>query len=143
MDASEYLRYKKLSCSQTIARNKCMDAGLRTDILAKTANSTYRSTNSTIGFTPTCCVPTVPETSIRFSNDENIAIKPSERCSVNCSTLTDRYTTPFVVKPGCPIPYMSTTYKSPNCTPCYQATRRDDIKPINNFNCNNNCIPKY
>jgi hypothetical protein len=142
MDASEYLRYKKRSCGTTIARNKCIDAGLRTDMLAKAANQTFISPNSNLAMPRTCC-PTAVETAIRYDGDYGTAIKPTEKCGVTCSSFTDKYSAKFITQVGCPIPYMSTIYKSPCKVQEYQGTQFDNFKVINNFNCTSNCGPKY
>jgi hypothetical protein len=126
MDYSEYLRYKKQSCAQTIARNTCVDAGLRTDMLAKATNTTYRAIIST----SSCCPTVIPDTAVKFVNTESHPIMPTERCSVTCSSFTDKYSAPFITIPGCPIPYTSTSYISKKCTPCYQGTQLDNWKTV-------------
>jgi hypothetical protein len=130
MDYSAYLKLKKQSCSMTIARNRCIDSSLRTDMLAKAANRTYVPPFSTI--------VSNKESHVSFHTNTTIPVKPSETCGVTCSNIMDRYTTPFISISGCPITYTSTIYKSSNCKACYQATQFDNFKPINNFsNCAN------
>jgi hypothetical protein len=142
MDASEYLRYKKRSCATTIARNKCIDAGLRTDMLSKAANTTYQPPYSTIGIVQACC-PTAVETAIRYGGDYTTAIKPTEKCGVTCTSFTDKYNAKFITQVGCPVPYMSTIYLSPCKVQEFQGTQFDNFKVINNFNGTSNCGPKY
>lgn len=143
MDYSEYLRYKKASMPTTIARQTCMDASLRTYILSKAANTTSNTQNST--FTKKACCPGIaPEAAIGYRTNTTEASKlPETERAICCSTFQDRYTAPFIEKPGCPVPYMSTTYLSPKCEPCYQGTRFDKFKPEQAFRCTSNCGPKY
>ena len=142
MDASEYLRYKKRSCGTTIARNKCIDAGLRTDMLAKAANTIYHTPHSTIGIAQSCC-PNAPETAIRYGGDFTTAIKPTDQCGVTCTSFTDKYSAPFITQVGCSVPCVSTIYLSPCKVKEYQGTQSDTSKVINNYNCTSNCGPKY
>jgi hypothetical protein len=139
MNASEYLNYKKRQCVKTIARNQCMDAGLRTDMLAKAANTHFVSKNQLSTLTLAMC-----ETANKgYGGDYNTPIKSTETCGVTCAYLKDRYTAPFITTAGCPIPYVSTSYLSPCKVQPFQGTQFDNFKVIANYNCTSNCGPKY
>jgi hypothetical protein len=131
MNASEYLNYKKKQCSKTIARNQCIDAGLRTNMLAKATNTYFLSKSSLI---------TIKNTG--FAGDDVTPVAATLRCGPTCDTMNDRYTTPFITVSGCPITYLSTTYVSPCKVEPYQSTRLDTLRIINSYDCTSDCINK-
>jgi hypothetical protein len=138
MNASEYLNYKKKQCPKTIARNQCIDAGLRTTILAKAANKHFVSKNQLSTLTLAMC-----QTSTKgFSGDYTTPVMPTLRCGPTCETLGDRYTAPFITTPGCPIPYTSSFYLSPCKVELFQGTQFDNFKVIDNYACTSNCMNK-
>lgn len=128
MDASRYLRLKTASCPQTIARSRCIEAGLRTEMLGKAATTTYISPNnmtgnSNVSVPPNCCtnyiepggLNPVPETMITtrvgFSGDYVQPIKPPAGCepSAMCNDITNRYNYPFIQLSGCKYPATAST----------------------------------
>jgi len=128
MDASRYLRLKTASCPQTIARSRCIEAGLRTEMLGKAATTTYISPNNMTGNSNVpvpseCCtnyiepggLNPVPETMITtrigFSGDYVQPIKPPTGCeaSAMCNDITNRYNYPFIQLSGCPYPATAST----------------------------------
>jgi len=148
MDASRYLRLKTASCPQTIARSRCIEAGLRTEMLGKAATTTYISPNAMtnnpdVPVQSECCtnyiepgglnpVPkTMITTRIGFGGDYVQPINPPKGCewSAMCNDITNRYSDPFIILPGCPYPATASTLTevgggrviSKVCA-CYQCT---------------------
>lgn len=113
MNASEYLTYKKKQCSKTIARNQCMDAGVRTEMLQRAAN-TYSGANNAL----LCQTKTTG-----FKSTDTLTGRP-----IACCASTDRYSSPFITIPGEPMPHTSTLYLSPCKVQPYQGTRFDTFK---------------
>lgn len=123
MDASRYLRLKTASCPQTIARSRCIEAGLRTEMLRKAATTTYISPNN-MTYNPDvpppdeCCtnyiepggwnpVPkTMITTRVGFSGDYVQPINPPKDCvsAAMCNDIANRYDYPFIDLSGCPMP---------------------------------------
>lgn len=122
MDASQYLRRLKESCTQTLGRPKAMDAGLRTQIVRNAATSTYvPPTQSKVqtGLRPTneCCLKPQPGYDGAVTP---IALPAGCISQAACNDLENRYAEPITL-PGCPIPYMSSTYVQADSY-CYQGT---------------------
>lgn len=112
MDYSEYLRQKKLSQKTYIARSVPMDAGLRTYIKQKAAQSYYVSPNSNpaVIHTSNCC-----PTHESLGSTEVLPVKPASGCesSAMCAQLSNPYTVPYMVLPCCPMDYgPSNSYKN-------------------------------
>lgn len=120
MDASRYLRLKKEACAQTLARSKCIPSSLRTDMLAKAATQTFHTTHDAA---PVCIYP-CNTSKVAFGGNVTESIHPASACLANtmCADISDRYTTPFVVVPGCERPTEAPLYVSAHCTPCYHST---------------------
>ena len=128
MDASRYLRLKTASCPQTIARNRCIEAGLRTEMLRKAATTTYISPNN-MTYNPDvpppdeCCtnyiepggwnpVPkTMITTRVGFSGDYVQPINPPKDCvsAAMCNDIANRYEYPFIDLSGCVYPATAST----------------------------------
>jgi hypothetical protein len=112
MDYSEYLRQKKLSQKTFIARQVPMDAGLRTYIKQKAAQSYYVSPNSNpaVIHNSNCC-----PTTVSLDSFEVTPVKPASGCESAgaCAQLSDPYTTPYIELPCCPMDYgPSNSYKN-------------------------------
>lgn len=127
MNASEYLNYKKKQCPKTIARNQCMDAGLRTEMLAKASNTHYVSKNQLSTLKVVMC----QTATVGFGGSDTQPVRPTTICGPTCETSKDRYSSPFITVPGCPVPYMSTMYLSPCKVTPYQGTQSDNFKVQN------------
>lgn len=124
MDYSAYLRQKKAAQLTFISRQKPMDAGLRTYIKQKAADSYYVSPNSNpaILHSTECC-----PTRTVLDSFEVTPVKPASGCSATgaCAQLTDPYTTPYMVLPCCPIDYGLSNVNIGSAVGdcyCYQAT---------------------
>ena len=104
MDYSEYLRQKKLAQKTFISRSPPMDAGLRTYIKQKAAQSYYVSPNSNppVIHTSNCC-----PTHESLGSTEVEPVKPASGCesSAMCAQLSNTYTVPYMVLPCCEIDY--------------------------------------
>jgi hypothetical protein len=130
MDASQYLRRLKESCNQTIARSKCIDAGLRTQIVRNTAMSTYipptQSKNQS-GIEPInqCCLKPLPGYDGAVTPIQLPAGCVSDAA---CNDISNRYADPIILS-GCPIPYTSSTYVQADSYK-YQGTREQTSEAI-------------
>jgi hypothetical protein len=136
MDASQYLRRLKESCTQTISRPKSIDAGLRTQIVRNAAIRTYvppTMSKSQTGIIPTneCCLKPQPG----YDGAVTPIMPPVAGCisEIACNDLENRYADPIVL-PGCPIPYMSSTYIQANSY-VYQGTREQTSEAVRLRNC--------
>lgn len=124
MDYSEYLRQKKLAQKTFISRQGAMDAGLRTYIKQKAADSYFVPPNSNITspLRPDCC-----PTHVSLDSTEVSAVRPASGCesSAMCAQLSNTYTTPYITLPCCPMNYgPSNAYKNSAVIGgkyCYQA----------------------
>jgi hypothetical protein len=139
MNASEYLNYKKKQCVKTIARNQCMDSGLRTEMLAKAANTHFVSKNQLSTLTLAMC----QTATVGYGGSDTQPVRPTTICGPTCETRDDRYSSPFITIPGCPIPYTSTIYKSPCKVMPFQGTQFDNFKVQHTYECAPYCRPKY
>jgi hypothetical protein len=106
MDASAYLRRKKEAMTQYIHRTPYLDAGVRTEMLARNAASVSKYPH----VVQTCCSGVPPQTT---SNS-------SDCCQAN--NRNDLYTTPYITKGCCPMIYAVSTPTSTVCSYSYQAT---------------------
>lgn len=116
MDASQYLRRLKESCTQTLGRPKCMDAGLRTQIVR---NSAMSGVTSEVAPKNQCCLKPMA------GYDGAVTpILPPAGCvsKAACDDMERRYTEEPIILPGCPIPYTTATYVGGNSYK-YQSTR--------------------
>lgn len=102
MDASQYLRRRIASCSQTIGRNQCVSASVRTDILRHASNTV---TNATAA--PTVCCS-------RGGVNSTTTIVPIPGAACVCQDIALRYTTPYMTLPAAPMLYESPSYV-PDC----------------------------
>lgn len=141
MDASQYLRRLKESCTQTLGRPKAIDASLRTQIVRNAATSTYvPPTQSKVqtGLTPTneCCLKPQPG----FDGAVTPILPPAGCISqAACNDMENRYAEPITI-PGCPIPYMSSTYVQANSYK-YQGTREQTAEAERLRNCKDSTRP--
>ena len=115
MDASQYLRRLKESCTQTLGRPKAIDAGLRTQIVRNAATSTYiPPTQSKVqtGLRPIneCCLKPQPG----YDGAVTPVVPPAASClsQAACNDMENRYAEPIILT-GCPIPYAPTTVSRP------------------------------
>jgi hypothetical protein len=141
MDASQYLRRLKESCSQKISHAKCIDAGLRTTIVRNAALSTYippTKSKTQTGLTPInqCCLKPLPG-----FDGAVTPIQPPDRCvsAAACNDMENRYANPIVI-PGCPIPYMSSSYVSADKY-VYQGTREQTAEAVRLLGCTDCTAP--
>jgi hypothetical protein len=142
MDASQYLRRLKESCTQTISHAKCMDAGLRTTIVRNAALSTYTSptkskTQRELTPTNTCCLKPQPG----YDGAVTPIQLPDGCVSIAaCNDMENRYANPIVL-PGCPIPYMSSSYVSADKY-VYQGTREQTAEAVRLRGCADATAPR-
>lgn len=141
MDASQYLRRLKESCTQTLGRSKCIDAGLRTTIVRNAAMSTYippTQSKAQTGLTPTneCCLKPQPG-----FDGAVMPIQPPAGCisAAACNDIANRYADPIVL-PGCPIPYMSSSYVRADKY-SYQGTREQTAEAVRLLSCTDCTAP--
>jgi hypothetical protein len=138
MDASQYLRRLKESCTQTLGRPKAIDASLRTQIVRNAATSTYISPNQSkvqTGLRPTnvCCLQ--PQAGYDGAVTP-IALPAGCISQSACNDLENRYAEPITI-PGCPIPYpynKSSTYVQADSYK-YQGTREQKSEAERLRNC--------
>jgi hypothetical protein len=135
MDASQYLRRLKESCTQTLGRPKAIDAGLRTQIVRNAAISTYvppTKSKAQTGLQPTneCCL----KPQVGYDGAVTPILPPAGCISqAACNDLENRYAEPITLA-GCPIPYMSSTYVQADSY-CYQGTREQTSEAVRLRNC--------
>jgi hypothetical protein len=140
MDASQYLRRLKESCTQTLGRAKCMEAGLRTHIVRNAALTTYvppAQAKSQSGIAPVneCCLKPLP------GYDGAVTpVQPPAGCvsAAACNDLANRYAAPIEL-PGCPIPYAPPAYVSADSYK-YQGTREQTSEAVRLRGCTD-CTP--
>ena len=135
MDASQYLRRLKESCTQTLGRPKAIDAGLRTQIVRNAATSTYiPPTQSKVqtGLRPIneCCLKPQPGHDGAVTP---VALPAGCISQAACNDIENRYAEPITLA-GCPIPYMSSTYLQANSYK-YQGTRQQTAEAERLRNC--------
>lgn len=115
MDYSTYLRRKRESMTQYVHRKPFLDAGIRTEMLGKQANSVSAPTTEPAARVLPCAAATVG-----LGGNYVEPIRPANAklaCAI-CESRSSLYTDPYIVKEGCPIPYEIKTYVSPCKKPC-------------------------
>lgn len=115
MDYSTYLRRKRESMTQYVHRKPFLDAGIRTEMLGKQANSVSAPTTEPAARVLPCAAATVG-----LGGNYVEPIRPANTklaCAI-CESRNSLYTDPYIVKEGCPIPYEIKTYISPCKKPC-------------------------
>jgi len=134
MDASRYLRLKKATYTQTLARNECISAGLRTSILATAATRTYVSPNDN---KDTIHIMPCKTSKVAFGGSYVTPIMPPQGCpsAGACNDLNNRYDAPFITLPCCDFTRDSATYQSPCKVIPYQATPAQASKAEADYLC--------
>jgi hypothetical protein len=130
MDASQYLRRLKESCTQKIARPKCIDASLRTQIVRNAATTKYVSPVAKPVSAPSGCCTKLPETAVKYDGAVTPIVLPDTECIAQaaCNDLENRYANPIIL-PGCPIPYTSSSYVRADSYK-YQGTREQTSEAV-------------
>ncbi len=115
MDYSTYLRRKRESMTQYVHRKPFLDAGIRTEMLAKQANSVSAPTGEPVARVLPCAAA-----SVGLGGNYVDPIRPAKADlgSAICENRSSLYTSPYIVKEGCLIPYEIKTYISPCKKPC-------------------------
>jgi hypothetical protein len=136
MDASQYLRRLKESCTQTLGRPKAIDAGLRTQIVRNAATSTYippTKAKAQTGLRPIneCCLKPQPG----YDGAVTPVVPPAASClsQAACNDMENRYAEPIILT-GCPIPYAPATYLQADSYK-YQGTRQQTAESERLRNC--------
>lgn len=131
MDASQYLRRLKESCTQTLGRPKAIDAGLRTQIVRNAATQALPQTKPAP--VNACCLK--PQANIGYDGAVTPISPPAGACisQAACNDLENRYAEPIILA-GCPIPYMSSTYVQADSYK-YQGTREQTAEAERLRNC--------
>ena len=143
MDASQYLRRLKESCTQTLGRPKAIDASLRTQIVRNAATSTYiPPTQSKVqtGLLPTnvCCLQ--PQAGYDGAVTP-IALPAGCISQAACNDLENRYAEPITI-PGCPIPYNKSSAYVQADSYKYQGTREQTSEAVRLRNCKDATQPR-
>lgn len=134
MDASQYLRRLKESCTQTLGRPKAIDAGLRTQIVRNAATTTYISPSQSK--TQTMLMPTNECCLQGYNGAVTPIVPPAASCisKAACNDIENRYADPIILA-GSPIPYKQSSTYIQSDSYKYQGTREQTAEAERLRNC--------
>lgn len=141
MDASTYLQRKKQSMPQFLARKTFLDAGLRTEVVQKIANTHYTSPNRNLPELRSCTSDNILNTNLIGYNGNVRPVEATPGCASAglCSYTTSIQTNPSIVIPCVPFPYVSSYYVSQPKVSLYKGTPSQQATAVafavNSSNC--------